>query len=101
VALVGESFGSPSGHPAIAGQPEGKQMDIGQVVRTIRKARGLTLREVAQRMGNSQPHLYNLEQGRRNWQSNTILSAARALGVRPFVLLMSDRERRRAMLVFG
>lgn len=76
-------------------------MDIGQLVRTIRKARGLTATQLAHRMGMSQSQILDLEVGHYNWTARTILLVARALGVRPFILLMSNSERRRAMLIFG
>jgi len=76
-------------------------MNPGRVVRILRKARGLSATEVAQRMGITQVALSYLETGRNSWRSNMIFSAAHALGVRPFLLLMSDSERRRAMLIFG
>jgi transcriptional regulator with XRE-family HTH domain len=75
-------------------------MNIGRVVRVMRKARGLSGVELGQRMGINKTHILDLETGRRRWSSRMILAAARALGVRPFVLLMSDRERRRASLIF-
>ena len=57
--------------------------------------------ELAQRMDLSDAELIRLETGKNEWCIGTILSAARALGVRPFLLLMPPFERQRAQLTFA
>jgi len=75
-------------------------MNIGEVVRRIRKARGLSTAELGNRMGITSKMVEHLERGFREWYVRHVISAARALGIRPFLLVMSDRDRRRALRIF-
>jgi len=61
----------------------------------------LTIKTVADRMGICGQHLQRLETGKRQWVSSQIDAASVALGVRPFFLLMSPADRRRARRIFG
>lgn len=60
----------------------------------------LTIKVLADRMDICGQHLQRLETGAREWQAKMILAAAVALGVRPFVLLMTRTERKRSQVVF-
>jgi predicted transcriptional regulator len=55
------------------------QEDIGSAARAARARVGLSLREVARRMGVSAPFLCDLEYGRRNWSSKHAEAWAAAL----------------------
>jgi transcriptional regulator with XRE-family HTH domain len=54
---------------------------VGQNVRRIRLARGLTQEQLAERSGFSQQYISGLEQGRRNPTIVTIYELATVLGV--------------------
>lgn len=51
----------------------------GNLMRNIRKAEGLSLRQVARMIGVSAPHLSDLELGRRNWTKKRVLDIREAL----------------------
>jgi len=72
---------------------------ISDVVHTVRVARGLSIEEVAQRVGTQASTIHGLESGTNGWSSESILSVARALGVHPAILLMSEEQRLRAQTV--
>jgi transcriptional regulator with XRE-family HTH domain len=76
-------------------------MNIGAVVKTIRTSRGISAEQLAQRMVLHRTSISRLEEGESEWYSRHIILAAEALGLRPFMLLMNPRERRRAKLIFG
>ena len=72
---------------------------ISDVARTVRVARRLSIVEVAQRSGIHESTIRALEHGRMGWTSETILSVACALGIRPAILLMTEGQRLRAQAV--
>lgn len=72
---------------------------ISDVVRTVRIARGLSTKEVAQRVGTRETTILDLENSVHGWSTKTILSVARALGVHPAILLMDRKQRLRAQTV--
>jgi transcriptional regulator with XRE-family HTH domain len=55
---------------------------LGAVLRDVRTARGLTLREVAGRARVSMPYLSEVERGRKEPSSEVLAAVARALGLR-------------------
>ena len=56
-------------------------LDLGQEIRRLREARGITLRELARSVGLSAPFMSDLEHGRRT--TTHLPAIAKALGV-PF-----------------
>lgn len=60
---------------------------VGRNITRIRKGRGLTQEQLADRSGFSQQYLSGLEQGRRNPTVVTLYEIATALGVKPIDLL--------------
>lgn len=56
-------------------------------IREIRKSRGLTLAELANKIGVSAPHLSEVERGRKNLNNHLIERIATALSVPPTELL--------------
>ena len=65
---------------------------VGQNVRRIRQARGLTQEQFAELSGFSQQYISGLEQGRRNPTIVTIYELAVALQVDHLDLVRPDRE---------
>ena len=65
-------------------------------IRDIRKERGLTIEQLAQKVGVSQPHMSGVERGVKNLNNHLIVRIAEALGVKPDALIrpddMSDAE---------
>ena len=55
--------------------------DVGARIRELRKARGLTLREVAERVGWSASYLSQLEKGKQKWNRDNLTRLAEVLGV--------------------
>jgi len=51
----------------------------GDKYRRMRKEKGLSLREVARRMGISAPYLSDLERAKRNWNEHLAILCGRAL----------------------
>lgn len=70
------------------------QMDmrklVGANVARLRRERGLTQEEVAERSGFSQQYLSSLERGRRNPTIITLYELAQALGVSHVALVEPD-----------
>lgn len=62
-----------------------------QKLRAIRKAKGLTQEQMAERMGMSQPAYSDLENGRFCPTISTIERAALALGIAADVLLSAEK----------
>jgi predicted transcriptional regulator/DNA-binding XRE family transcriptional regulator len=71
---------------------------FGQRLRAARKARGLTLRELAARVGKQAPFLSQLENGKREPTLSLINALVRSLEIAPGDLLTSDPPSRRAEL---
>jgi transcriptional regulator with XRE-family HTH domain len=63
---------------------------VGRNAARIRKARGLTQEQLAERSGLSQQYLSGLELGRRNPTIVTLYEIAAALGVSHVELVMPD-----------
>lgn len=62
--------------------------EIGRRIAFLRKRRGLTARELAERIGVSQGQISRLENGRQGLRSQTLIRLAGALGVEPYELLL-------------
>lgn len=60
---------------------------VGRNAARIRKDKGMTQEQMAERSGLSQQHLGRLEQGRRNPTFVTLYEIAVALGVTPIDLI--------------
>ena len=70
------------------------QMRIEQELAALRERRGMTQRELAARMGVSQPAIAKLESGRvRNLELRTLCRWATALGGQLKIDVASDRRR--------
>ncbi|MXP41238.1 helix-turn-helix domain-containing protein [Altererythrobacter soli] len=65
---------------------------VGRNVARLRREKGLTQEEVAERSGFSQQYLSSLERGRRNPTVITLFELAQALEVPHIDLLMPDDE---------
>lgn len=65
-------------------------MELTPKVREIRKRQGKTLKDVADVIGISVPHLSDLETGKKNLNSNTLARIASALNVDPSDLIAGD-----------
>ena len=63
---------------------------VGRNAARIRKERGLTQEQLAERSGLSQQYLSGLEQGRRNPTIVTLYEIAEALGVSHVALVEPD-----------
>ncbi|MGH3784351.1 MAG: helix-turn-helix domain-containing protein [Pseudonocardiaceae bacterium] len=72
-----------SGHAEI----EAVYLDLGVRFATMRRATGLTQREVAERTGMGRATLANIEKGRQRVLYHQLLDIARALGTDPRELL--------------
>jgi transcriptional regulator with XRE-family HTH domain len=65
---------------------------VGQNFARLRKQKGLTQEQVAERSGISQQYLSGLESGRRNPTVITLHHLAEALGVTPVDLISPEGE---------
>lgn len=65
---------------------------VGRNVARLRRAKGLTQEQVAERSGFSQQYLSGLERGRRNPTVVTLYELAQALGVSHTELVQPDQE---------
>lgn len=65
---------------------------VGRNVSRLRREKGLTQEEVAERSGFSQQYLSSLERGRRNPTVITLFELAQALGVSHVELVMPDKD---------
>lgn len=63
---------------------------VGVRVRELRKRRGLTLAQLAQRCGSFRPIISRIEQGTHQPSLDTLYRLARALDVRPVELLTRE-----------
>lgn len=61
--------------------------DLTLRIREVRKKRGWTLAELAERVGCSVPHMSDLERGRKSMTNNTLATVADALNVEPWELI--------------
>ena len=69
--------------------------EIGHRMQALRKERGLTMRELAERTGLSQGQVSRLENGRQGFRSATLMRLAEALGVRPYRLYLPEAEEKK------
>jgi transcriptional regulator with XRE-family HTH domain len=67
-------------------------MDIGSVIRHLRKQQGLTLKELSESSGMSVSHLSDLERGRTDSTVRSLLKIAEALGVTPAQIFGTSEE---------
>lgn len=65
-------------------------MTIGENIRRIRKARGLTIRQLGEMIGVSESYVRAYESGRRHPKDSSLQEIANALAVNPEVLKNSD-----------
>jgi transcriptional regulator with XRE-family HTH domain len=65
---------------------------VGRNFERLRRAKGLTQEQVAERSGFSQQYLSGLERGRRNPTVVTLYELAQALGVSHTELVQPDQE---------
>ena len=69
------------------------RMELSLRIREIRKERGLTIAELAAKIGVSAPHLSEVERGVKNVNNHLLTRLASALGVRPDQLISgADQE---------
>jgi transcriptional regulator with XRE-family HTH domain len=61
-------------------------------IRQMRKDHGLTLEELAAKIGVSAPHLSEVERGKKNLNNHLISRLAEALGVEPAALIASNDQ---------
>ncbi len=67
-------------------RPWMKDQEIGERARSLRKARKLTLRQVAEAMGKSYSYVGSLERGERTWRQDHIDTLANLYDVPPALL---------------
>lgn len=67
-------------------------------IRQIRKGKGLTLEQVADKIGVSVPHLSGVERGKKNLNNHLMTRLADALGVAPEALIGSPGSGKRDYL---
>ncbi|UQA63449.1 helix-turn-helix domain-containing protein [Polyangium aurulentum] len=72
--------------------PEPVAAKVGTRIRDLRQERGMSLAALADASGLSKGHMSSVERGLVLITVGTVVSAARALGVPPFVLLMFPEE---------
>ena len=67
-------------------------MEIKPRIRELRQARGLKLKELAEMIGISPPHLSEVERGKKNLNNHLLARLADALNVQPSDLIASNPE---------
>jgi len=77
----------PTSSPTVPARPEQAALALGRVARRLREELSLTLGDVASRAGLSAAMLSRIETGRASPSLESIVGLARALGVRPAILL--------------
>lgn len=70
-----------------SGEISAEAWSIGLSILTVRRAKGLTQEQLANAAGVSRPQIANIESGRSDMPTETLLRFAKALGVRPAELL--------------
>ena len=68
-------------------------MNIGDSIRTLRKAAGLTQEELAEKVGVSRPAITQIERGKVYPAGKTQDAICAALGIAPVVLYLLSLER--------
>ena len=66
--------------------------DIGARVARVREGMGLSMADLAGRVGVSQAQISRLENGKQGFRSSTLAKIAESLGIPPFYLLMNEGE---------
>jgi len=79
--------------------PEPVAAKVGARIRDLRQERGMSLAALADESGLSKGHMSSVERGLVLITVGTVVSAAKALGVPPFVLLMFPEEEPLAAVV--
>jgi transcriptional regulator with XRE-family HTH domain len=69
----------------------GDRMPLNINIRSLRKAKRLTIAELAAMIGVSTPHLSEVERGKKNLNNHLLLRISSALGVSPDTLIGGDR----------
>jgi transcriptional regulator with XRE-family HTH domain len=72
--------------------PDPTDIQLGQRIAALRKAQGLTMRELAARLGWPHTTLGNYEAGRRSLTPTRLTQIARALNLPPAALLAESAE---------
>lgn len=76
------------------------ELRIEQDLAALRKARGVSQRELAERLGVSQPAIAKIEAGRaKNLELRTVVRYAAALGARVWFGITKGRRRARAVVL--
>ena len=65
-------------------------MELNLRIRELRTDKGLTLVELAEKVGVSTPHLSEVERGKKNLNNHLMVRIAAALGVSPEDLIAGD-----------
>jgi transcriptional regulator with XRE-family HTH domain len=79
--------------------PEPVAAKVGTRIRDLRQERGLSLAALADASGLSKGHMSSVERGLVLITVGTVVSAARALNVPPFVILMFPEEEPLAAII--
>lgn len=70
--------------------PSALRIVFGQRLREERRARNLTLEDVAERSGLNWSYIAQIERGERNIGIDNIDALARALSVQPYILILNQ-----------
>ena len=89
----------PKGQPLREVAMDMDSKAIGQKVRTLRCAMGLTTVKLGKKLRMSQAQVSRLELGLQGWRSATLIKFARVLGVSPASLLVAGDEVSQAKVV--
>lgn len=66
-------------------------MTLNLTIRELRKERGLTLAQLAEKVGVSAPHMSEVERGKKNLNNHLLVRISTALGVEPVGLIGGDQ----------
>jgi repressor LexA len=78
-----------------------KASTIGETLQRLRKARGISLRELAPRVGIHFTHLSHIENGRQPCGRETLIRLAEELGADPELLLAEAGHRKAPFRILG
>ena len=70
----------------------GFSMELNLRIRELRKAKGLTIGELADKVGVSTPHMSQVERGLKNLNNHLLTRIAAALEVQPEALISSSNR---------
>jgi len=68
------------------------RMSLNLNIRALRKARGLTIAQLAELVGVSVPHISEVERGKKNLNNHLMTRISAALGVQPEALIASEGD---------